>query len=115
MMEVAQLAEQAGRSGVSVFLDAGIIGLIVTNSGLLIKALIDRRAVKKEKESEPQLPCQTHGDRLTTLEGHKMPTRLATLEANYLTSSKSIDDMRRENREDHGKIFDAINGLRDGK
>ena len=113
MMEVAQLAEQAGRSG--VFLDAGIIGLIVTNSALLIKALIDRRAVKKEKENEPQLPCKANSARLEVLEGHKMPTRLATLEANYLTSSKAIDDMRRENREDHGKIFDAINSLRTGK
>jgi hypothetical protein len=50
MMHIAQAAAaqatEAGRSGVSVVLDAGIIGLIVTNSGLLIKALIDRKAVK---------------------------------------------------------------------
>ena len=49
MIHIAQAATQAvgtGKSGISVFLDAGVIGLILTNSGLLIKAVIDRKAVK---------------------------------------------------------------------
>jgi len=49
MMHIAQAAAQAvetGKSGISVFLDAGVIGLIITNSGLLVKALVDRKTVK---------------------------------------------------------------------
>lgn len=91
MMNIAQAVAQAiapaieaGRSGVSVFLDAGLIGLILTNSGLLIKALTDRKviktaletaalAVKREKDSDiangqAENPmCQKHGEAIAGL------------------------------------------------
>jgi hypothetical protein len=131
MMLLVQAAAQAietGRSS-SIFLDAGTIGLILTNSGLLIKALLDRKvikaaldtaalAVKREKDADAdatEKPCINHGDRLVVLERSVTPQRLATLEANYITIKEGVDELRRENREDHGKIFDAINSLRDGK
>jgi hypothetical protein len=115
MMYIAQVASQAaeaGKSGISVFLDAGVIGLILTNSFLLIKAWIDRKAVKKALSDDDQThPCEAHAERLLKLEALSVPDkekRLSTLEANYLTSAKAIDDMRRENREDHHQIFEAI-------
>ena len=118
MMNIAQAvaqAAEAGKSGISVFLDAGLIGLILTNSGLLIKALIDRKAVKKEKATETQPPCLSHHDRLRFIESLAVPQRLATLEANALTTSKTLDDIRKENREDHRQLFGAISNLREHK
>jgi hypothetical protein len=113
--QAAMPAIEAGKSGISIFLDAGVIGLIITNSALLIKALIDRRAVKKEKDAEPVLPCDDHIARIIKLEASIVPDkekRIATLEANYVSTTKLLDDMRRENREDHQQIFTAIERLK---
>ena len=87
----------------------------MTNGGLLVKAFIDRKAVKKAKDSEPDRPCEIHAVRITKLEALSVPDkaqRLATLEANYLTTTKTLDEMRRENREDHHQIFQAIEQLK---
>lgn len=87
MMHIAQTVAQAvetGRSGISVFLDAGTIALILTNSGLLVKALFDRKtikaaldtaalAVKREKDADPvERPgesetCREHGEAISGL------------------------------------------------
>lgn len=66
-------ALEAGKSGMTVFFDAGIIGLIITNSALLLKAMIDRRAVKKAKDAEGPGPgesatCRAHGEAISKLE-----------------------------------------------
>jgi hypothetical protein len=82
ILESAQAAApaiEAGRSGIAVFLDAGVIGLILTNSGLLIKALIDRRAIKKAKESEGPGPgesliCRLRGEAIAALVESKKNT-----------------------------------------
>jgi len=78
LQAVSQVAE-VSRPGVSVFLDAGIIGLIVTNSGLLLKALIDRRAVKAalaEVKKAGDYPgesetCREHGEDIATFKEFK--------------------------------------------
>jgi hypothetical protein len=79
VLYAAAQAVEASRPGVSVFLDAGIIGLIVTNSGLLLKALIDRRAVKtalaevKKAGASPgeSETCREHGEDIATLKEFK--------------------------------------------
>lgn len=53
MMNIIQAAAQAvetGKSGISIFLDAGVIGLIITNIGLLIKGGMDRKTIKQALE-----------------------------------------------------------------
>jgi hypothetical protein len=108
-------ALEAGKSGIAVFMDAGMIGLVLTNSALLIKALIDRKAVKKQLDAEPVFPCDDHIARIIKLEASIVPDkekRIATLEANYVSTTKLLDDMRRENREDHHQIFVAIEQLK---
>jgi hypothetical protein len=94
MIELIQAALQtaaAGKSSLSVVLDAGTIGLILTNSGLLIKALVDRKtikaaldtaaiAVKREKDADPVgVPgegktCREHGESISALEESKKNT-----------------------------------------
>jgi len=111
MIGLAQALPEVGKSGISVFLDAGVIGLILTNSALLIKALLDRRTVKRAKEKEEALPCDLHDVRIKAIEGIGYTSRIATLEANSITNTKMLDDIRKENREDHGKIFEAISKL----
>jgi hypothetical protein len=115
VQSVAMPAIEAGKSGISIFFDAGVIGLIVTNSAFLIKAFIDRKAVKREKDSEEERPCSAHAERLVRLESFIVPDkerRLATLEANYISTNKILDAMRQENREDHQQIFAAIEQLK---
>jgi len=78
-LQAAADAVQATRPGFLIFLDAGIVGLIITNSGLLLKAMIDRRAVKSALaevrkvgacpgESET---CRDHGEDIATLKDFK--------------------------------------------
>ncbi len=118
MLPIAQAAVQAaeaGRSGISIFLDAGVVGLILTNSALLVKAMVDRKNVKKALNFEPERPCASHAERLVRLEASIVPDkaeRLATLEANYLSTNKMLDDIRKENREDHHQIFAALEQLK---
>jgi hypothetical protein len=119
LLEAMQAAQQAAvvaeKSGISIFLSAGTVGLILTNSGLLVKAFLDRKAVKKVHDEETATnPCDEHGRRIDELEKQarivhpEQMRKIATLEANYLTTAKTIDDMRKENREDHQMIFEAI-------
>jgi len=83
---VAAPAIEAGKSGIAVFLDAGVIGLIITNSGLLIKAMIDRRAVKKAKDSEDSklgpgesLVCRLRGEAIASLVESKKNTDITLI------------------------------------
>ena len=94
MFQAATQATEAGKSGISMFLDAGVIGLILTNGGLLIKALVDRKAVKsalevakaaiRETRSGMRGPepgegetCKKHGEAISALIEFKDNTKLS--------------------------------------
>ena len=92
IIQGATEAAQAGRS--SLFLDAGMVTLIVTNAGLIIKEWLRTRKVKKDNGSSK--PCLDHDRRLTIVEQGQKHT------------DEKIDQLRRENREDHKQIFEAL-------
>lgn len=91
MTVLTQIQEVADKS--HILLEGPMIGLIIANGALLIKAIYDHKKNGKAK------PCADH------------EKRLAILETNEENQDKKFDLMRQENREDHQKIFDKLDDL----
>jgi hypothetical protein len=76
-----------------IFIPAGMVTLIVTNIGLIAKEYF---IWKRNKKNNKSLPCDDHH------------TRITVIERNEKARDALIEQIRSENREDHGKLFDRL-------
>lgn len=94
-----QTAAEGAKTGIGIWLDAGIVTLIVTNVGLIGKELIRNRKKNGTPKPGDGASCKDHAEKLA-----KLGTRVEGWE-------KQMDEWRKENREDHQRIFDKLDGV----
>jgi len=113
MLNLAQAAQQVAESS-HLVLDKISIGLILATILSLAKGWMDSKGRKRAEKERDNPPCENHQERIAMLEKSALPGkegRIATLEEQYKNIKGELLESRRENREDHGKIFDQIGGL----
>lgn len=92
----AQSAAQAASSG--IWIDRAVLALILANLGGIATFIV---MIRKQRRTEGLGPgdadsCKKHSERLT-----KVETKVEGWE-------DSLKEFRKENREDHKQIFDAL-------
>ncbi len=127
---IEQAVQEAGKSAASIVLDAGVVGLVITNIFMLAKQWLQGRqerekaqAVAEEAEAKAlQAQAQAMTGRTDSgngkLNGHQLyllphTAMLERHDAELKAVKESTARVERENREDHEKIFQKLDDLKD--
>lgn len=128
LAEVQGAAVEAARA--NPFLNAGIIGLMVTNSFMLLRDALKNRAERQKAraaadEAEAKA-LKAQADALLAGKAGQLPANgnghaqyvvphtamLERHDAELKAMDTQFKRFERDNREDHGKIFDGINEVK---
>jgi uncharacterized coiled-coil protein SlyX len=103
---------QQAQEGSRIVLDGAMIGLIVTNLGILGKAWLDRKKLKKYNGDGIGQTVAIAGKALveTNKAVAEHETRITVLEKNVESLNHQFETYHKENREDHNQIYIAISG-----
>ncbi len=133
LMDAAQAAADAGKSSASILLDAGVIGLMITNSFMLLKDWLRTRAERqKARDAADEAEAKALQAQAAALasgkagqapgngqaNGHQQyvvphTAMLERHDAELKALKESSSRVERENREDHQKIFTKLDDLKD--
>lgn len=106
-----ETAAAAGKS--TIVLDAGMIVLIISAIGSWLLILKNRKKEDPPATQNPAPDPKAENSPWPTIREHDGTLKEHDIKIENIV--KGMDEGRRENREDHGKLFDAINSLRPGK
>lgn len=115
MQDLEAVASQLGKIA-TAFKDGGLyflIGVIAFLAYLLISAAMKRRRQATQEVNvtlPPAPPANGNGHTPELIRAHS--ERLAKAEGGIDNLAGSLETMRKENREDHKQIFDAIGALK---
>jgi hypothetical protein len=109
ILESAQAAATQAANQSHLFLDGGMLVIMATQAGLVAKAILDY--FSKKKAGKVHRPCDEHDARIKKIEDACPATRIAVIETNYESLKTTIEQVRRENREDHKAIFDQLRDI----
>jgi hypothetical protein len=134
LLEAGQAAQEAAKSSASVILDASVIGLVVTNSFLLIRDLVksrtERQKARDAADEAEAKALRAQADALAANKAGQTPGKgsgngvhekyvlphsltLERHEGEIKAINGRFEKFEKDNSDQHGKIFDKLDDIKD--